>query len=155
MKPTVKAIMTKELLTIPAGSPVSKAWEAMEERKFRHLPVVNTEDQIIGILSQRDLNFIKNPEVIPVEYVMSAPVMFVDQNTPLRSAIFRMLENKISCLLIADETERAVGIVTTDDLLFYLAHLLDDSKEQRFSVSSLLDLQTVGEAARQISLAGI
>jgi CBS domain-containing protein len=155
MKPTVKAIMTKDLLTIPAGSPVSKAWEIMEERKFRHLPVVNTEEQIIGILSQRDTNFIKNPEMIPIEYVMSAPVMFVDQNTPLRSAIFRMLENKISSLLIADEDEHAVGIVTTDDLLFYLANLLNEKKESRFSVSSLLDLQTVGEAARQISNAGI
>jgi hypothetical protein len=66
-----------------------------------------------------------------------------------------MLENKISSLLIADENEHAVGIVTTDDLLFYLAHLLDENKEKRFSVSSLLDLQTVGEAARQISNAGI
>ncbi|MBS1970370.1 MAG: CBS domain-containing protein [Bdellovibrionales bacterium] len=155
MKPTVKAIMTKDLMTIPAGSPVSKAWEIMEERKFRHLPVVNGNEQVIGILSQRDLNFIKNPEVIPVEYIMSAPVMFVDQNTPLRSAIFRMLEGKISSLLIANENQQAVGIVTTDDLLFYLAHLLDENKEQRFSVSSLLDLQTIGEAARQISNAGI
>lgn len=155
MQPTAKQIMTKNLLTVPVGSPLSTAWDLMEENHIRHLPVIGTTGEVIGILSQRDLNYIKNPEVIPVEYVMSAPVVSVDQNTPLRSAIARMLQLKISSLLITDQEKNLVGILTTDDLLWYLSYLLQDSKDHKFSFASLFDLQTIGEAARQISNTGI
>jgi len=151
MKVQAKNIMTKDLVTIPSGSPLIDALSLMEKKKFRHLPVVKDTGEIIGILSNRDINYLKNIESIPVEYAMSCPVRYVDQNAPLRTAIFKFLEHKISSLLIADQNENAVGIITTDDLLWYLAYLLEDVKEQRFSISSLFDLQTVGEAARRIS----
>ncbi len=155
MQAKSSAVMTSDLVTILAGSPLSEACDIMQRKRFRHLPVVNKDDEIIGILSQRDLNYIKSPDKIPVEYVMASPVVYVDQNSPLRSAIFKMLELKISSLLIADKTENVVGIITTDDLLWYLSYVLEDAKESRFSISSLFDLQTVGEAAQQISNAGI
>ncbi len=152
---TAKQVMTKSLITAPAGSPLSQAWQIMEENHFRHLPIVNASQEIIGILSLRDLNFIKNPDLIPVEYVMSAPVVSVDQNTPLRNTISKILEMKISSLLITDHEDTVVGILTTDDLLWYLSSLLEEARGNKFSFSSLFDLQTIGEAAQQISNAGI
>ena len=70
-----------------------------------------------------------------------------------------MLELKISCLLIADDRNAASGIVTTDDLLWYLAHLISEEKEDRARPNNLSydlsNLQTVGEVANEISLMGI
>jgi CBS domain-containing protein len=154
-EPKTKALMSTKLITTTVGTPLSEAYRLMEQKRIRHLPVLNGSDEIIGILSQRDLGFIKNQENIPVEYAMSAPVVHVDQNAPLRSAIFKMLELKISSLLIADQESNVLGIITTDDLLWYLSSLLEDPKENNFSLSSLFDLRTVGEAARMLSNAGV
>lgn len=155
MQPTAKTVMKTSLVTIPLGASLIQARELMDEKRFRHLPVVKSDGEIVGILSQRDLNFIKNPELIPVEYVMATPIVSADQNAPLRFAIFQMLQLKISSLLITGQEGVVVGIVTTDDLLGYLSKLLEDPKRPHFSISSLFDLQTVGEAIQQIADAGI
>ena len=155
METQIKDIMTKTLIAVPMGSPVAAAAELMKEKRIRHLPVVDDMDVIIGIISKRDFTLLENLEQIPVEQVMSSPLYYIDQDTPLRSAIFKMLEHKISSLLISDENDDAVGIVTTDDLLGYLVQLLDKMSKDKSSALSLLDTQTLGEVARQLSLAGI
>jgi CBS domain-containing membrane protein len=155
MDNAAKTIMSAHLVTIPVDSPLVAARELMEEKRFRHLAVTNHRGEIVGIISQRDLATFKDPEHVLVAFAMKSPVRSVDKNTPLRSAIFKLLEHKISCLLIVDDKDDAIGILTTDDLLWYLAYLLQDSKEKRFSFSSVFDLQTVGEAALQMANAGI
>lgn len=155
MQTTLKNLVTKNLVLIPAGSPLSETWDLMAEKRFRHLPVVNSDQEIIGIISQRDLVHRKKSELIPVEEAMSSPVYFIDQHAPLRSAIFKLIEHKISSLLIVDQNKLVIGIITTDDLLWYLSSLLEDAKGKRFLFSSLFDLQTVGEIAQQVSNMGI
>ena len=150
---TTKDIMTTQLVTIPVGSWLSAAVELMSEKRIRHLPVVDPSGKIVGILSWRDFSHLEN---IPfrVEHFMKSPVEYVSEETPLRSAIFHMLEKKISALLTADESGRAVGVVTTDDLLWYLAHLLEKESTQH-PFSSIFSLRTLGEIANQLNLAGI
>lgn len=155
METQIKDLMTKTLIAVPMGSPVAAAADIMEANRIRHLPVVDDMDVIVGIISKRDFTLLENLEEIPVEQVMNSPIYYIDQDTPLRSAIFKMLEHKISSLLISDENDDAVGIITTDDLLGYLVHLLDTNNKERTPFFSLLDTQTLGEVARQLSLAGI
>ncbi len=155
METQIKDLMTKTLIAVPMGSPVAAAADIMKSNRIRHLPVVDEMDVIVGIISKRDFTLLENLDEIPVEQVMNSPIYYIDQDTPLRSAIFKMLEHKISSLLISDENDDAVGIVTTDDLLGYLVHLLDTNNKERMPFFSLLDTQTLGEVARQLSLAGI
>jgi CBS domain containing-hemolysin-like protein len=86
--------------------------------------------------------------------MMSAPVHFVSENTPLRRAIFLMLQLKISCLLISDASDNAVGIITTDDLLWHLSHLLADEEDEHSRVSYQTQ-QTIGEVAKELAQMGI
>jgi CBS domain-containing protein len=150
----VKRIMTKKLLTVPAGTSLFEAHELMKEKRIRHLPVVDAMEDVLGVLSQRDLNAVPDSKTIPVEWMMSSPVEYVDQNISLRKAILLMLQKKISCLLVADEKENAVGIVTTDDLLWHLAHLLGDEVEDK-PLFSAMDQQTIGEVANELAMMGI
>ncbi len=151
----VQTAMTKNLITVPIGTTLEQASELMVEKRIRHLPVVNPAGTIVGMVSLRDLDVISTSLGSPVEAVMNSPVKFVHQDLPLRSAILKMLESKISCLLIADDRNAASGIVTTDDLLWYLAHLISGEKDDRSRPYDLSSLQTVGEVANEISLMGI
>ena len=154
MATPVKSIMTNKLTTISMGTSVLTAQKKMVDLRIRHLPVVDEMDDIVGVLSQRDTNMLMGAQSIPVEFLMSSPVHYMDQNTSVRSAVLKMLELKISCLLISDEKENAVGIVTTDDMLWFLAHKLNEEAEDK-PVVSAMNLQTIGQVAEELSLMGI
>lgn len=150
----IKQIMAKNMITVPVGTTLFEAYELMDEKRVRHLPVVDAQNNIVGVLSQRDLSALPNSMKMPVEYLMSSPVQFVSQDLPIRRAIFEMLQSKISSLLIADENDVAVGIVTTDDLLWFLSHLLENETEAP-NLFSARTRQTIGEVANKLSQMGI
>ena len=155
METQVKDVMTKTLIAIALGSPVAAAAGLMEENGIRHLPVVDDMDTIVGIVSRRDFNLLEQLEEIPVERVMTSPIFYISQDVPLRSAILKMLDHKISSLIITGDNDDAAGIVTTEDLLGYLVHALDQKEKDKMPFFSTLDKQTLGEVARQLSLMGI
>lgn len=150
-----KKVMTKKLITVPMGTTLFEANQLMLEKRLRHLPILDESDEVVGVLSQRDLQYVPNSKKISVEMMMNTPVQFVTEETPLRKAIFQMLQSKISCLLVADASANAIGIVTTDDLLGYLSHLLLGETEEDMSLIKFKVKQTIGEIARGLSQMGI
>ena len=52
---TVKDLMTHTLLTATSSTPVSDAIELLDETGFHHLPVIDQEQRLIGMVSDRDL----------------------------------------------------------------------------------------------------
>ncbi len=150
-------VMTPKLVTIPVGTSLAEAQEIMDENRFRHLPVIDEGGIIVGVLSARDYGQLSDLdgfslEDLTVEYFMNAPVEYVSEDMPVRNVIFKMLEKKISSLVVADENDIAVGIITTDDLLWHLAHVLKDNDRD----ASLLPLtQTIGGLASTLSSSGI
>lgn len=151
---SIEEVMTQSLLTVPAGKPLSAALALMKEKRIRHLPVVDERNQIVGVLLEKDAVDATGPESIPVDRVMSVPVDFVDAQLPLRQAILHMLGKKITCLLVVNDKKEVTGIVTTDDLLWHLAHLLSSEKEDR-PVLGPSERLTIGEIANELSLMGI
>jgi len=140
----VKEDMSKNLITIGWDESMSTAYSRMKLMKVRHLPVQNESGDMIGILSERDVQrsmiskienesgHLMGDEVIRfdpssrVRNYMSWPAEVVDQKTDLRLVAERMMSEKISSFLVSEEG-KVVGIVTTDDLLRVLVELLSDS----------------------------
>lgn len=151
----VKKIMTQKLATIGMGKTLGDARQLMVEKCVRHLPVVDAMDDIVGMLSFRDLDAYDKFANVPVEIIMRAPVVYVDQNTPLKQAMIKMLELKISSLLVADSNEDCVGIVTTDDFLWRFVDLLEDKHKDDISLLSATTRLTIGEIAKQLANMGI
>lgn len=150
----VSKVMTRKLLAVPMGTTLFEAHQLMTEKRIRHLPVIDDKEEVVGIISQRDLAAIPNSKNVPVELLMTSSVAFVEETVPLRQAIFKVLQMKISSLLVISKDTDVVGIVTTDDLLWYLAHLLADEKDSA-TISSFEGKQLIGELANTLSNAGI
>ena len=85
---------------------------------------------------------------------MSVPVEWVDQELPLHDAIMRMIEKKISCLLIGSDRREVAGIITAEDLLYFLAKQLKKI-ESKHSPLTVFDIQSLDEIAAQISMTGL
>lgn len=153
---SVKSIMSKQLKTINAGSTIKEAYDLMEEFRIRHLPVLNEDGEISGVLTYKDVLADKAVLTMPVEYFMSFPVEQVPENSSLKNAALTMLEKKLTALLITNDEQEVVGIVTTDDLLWHLASHLQNEPDEASPLLSSLGLQTtVGEIAHLLSQAGI
>ena len=151
----VKKIMTQELIRIRKGSSLQDAYDLMQKNNIRHLPVDDEFGQICGVISLKDLSDLPRVDDIPVEFIMTSAIEFSSQDLPLKEAIHKMLRLKVSCLLLINDRHEATGIITTDDLLAYLAALLLNEEEPTHPVISALSLQTIGKVADSLATIGI
>jgi acetoin utilization protein AcuB len=128
----VRDLMSRSVVTVGASDSCQAAVRRMYEHKIRHLPVVESDGRLVGIVTDRDLRhhlfapgiFPKVGEVavrtileaVPVSAVMSTPVICVQPGDPLETAAAHMLEDKVGSLPVV-ENGRPVGIITETDLL--------------------------------------
>jgi CBS domain-containing protein len=132
------SIMTSNLITVEENKSIEVAESLMKLYNIRHLPVVDIENELLGILSAKDVAAAEN-KTKAVKSVMSPRVRIIKQNSNIKKIIEYMLKFKISSMLVANNNE-LVGIVTTDDLLQLLYELLDEGEHVNSSeVPNLLD----------------
>lgn len=98
---------------------------AMARGRFRHVPVVDGEHRLIGIVTDRDLREQKGYlEATKVSAVISEPAVAVGPDDPIEEAAQILLERKIGGLPVIDGGRRVVGILTTSDLLRGMLHAI-------------------------------
>lgn len=123
----VEEIMNHEPFTLAPTNTVREALKMMREKKVRHLPVVDEEHHVLGIITQRDIK-----EALPSSLheepnspVFEAAVEEVMVKNPLvghpldfvEEVALTFYESKVGCLPIVSGG-KLVGIVTTTDLLY-------------------------------------
>ena len=157
MKTIVRENMSDHLITIGWNERMDVAFQRMQESRVRHLPVLSEAGEVVGMLSDRDVQraMISTIEHEPlskgvsetlvfdsktrVRDYMSWPAQVINQNTDLRLVAERMIHEKISSFLVSHGT-RITGIVTAEDLLKVLVTLLADPKnENQWTLSHILD----------------
>ena len=168
---TLRTEMTKDLVTINSDSNLDDAYNLMFSNKIRHLPVINNEGTIVGIISDRDIQRAMHSEVgdqygfkteqiefkqdVKVLDYMVWPVRCFDVSTDIKMVIRKMLDTKVSSFLIK-ENEEVVGIVTTDDFLHLLHEMLDeDGQAKTYKLGDVIDLPLFGRMAQAASDMGI
>jgi acetoin utilization protein AcuB len=131
--------MTRNPVTIASDALVQAAAETMRARKIRHLPVVDHEGRLVGIVTDRDLRQVlfdpwirertgalaETLRTLRVRDVMTWAVITVRPGTDLREAARLMHEQKIGALPVV-EGGRVVGILTESDVLKAFREILDE-----------------------------
>ncbi len=124
-------LMTENPRTIRSTDPISEAIDALQSMAIRHLPVVDDENNLVGMLSDRDLGplmrtFAEGADaegmVLPLSQrrvadYMSADVVSVDTDTDLRDVIDTMLEQRIGAVPVVDGEGNVTGIISYVDIL--------------------------------------
>lgn len=103
-------------VSIKATATLREALEIMSEYRISGVPVVDDDDTLIGILTNRDLRF-ENDYTKNVEELMTKmPLITVKKGTTLddAEAIFRT--NKVEKLPVVDENNKLAGLITIKDL---------------------------------------
>jgi acetoin utilization protein AcuB len=113
--------MTSDPVTITDEETVQQALQMAEEHRLHHLPVVDRDEDLVGIVSEKDLLRAKGDELI--RDVMTREVVTATEYTALEEAARIMVDHKISSLPIM-RNGRLVGIVAETDLFKIFLELL-------------------------------
>ena len=124
----VDSYMSRAPITVRGDTDYWKAFEIMREKNLHHIPVVNENDRIVGILARRDLKIAAmhfGEANVEVSEVMRSPVVTIAPGEPLAEAARQMVEHRFGGLPVLDDDEQIVGILTETDLLRALIDQLE------------------------------
>jgi len=108
--------MISNPVTIKRGKTVGEALAMMAEYKIGGIPVVNDEHRLVGIVTNRDLRFQKDPD-LPIDKVMTSENLVVtNQSTNLEAAAEILQKHKIEKLPVVDAHNKLIGLLTYKDI---------------------------------------
>ena len=87
----------------------------MKHYEISGLPVLDDSDNILGILTERDIRFESNLDQ-PVSDVMTKELITAEIGTTLETAKDILQKNRIEKLLLMDDEKKLAGMVTVRDL---------------------------------------
>ena len=120
-------IMSKDVITLNSTETIQTAIDVMRNNKIRHIPIVNDNDTLIGLVTTQSIRnaapsiFSLNDhteEVLlkPVSSIMKTNVVTGHPLDFVEDIAMLFYENKIGCLPIIKES-KLVGIISESDLL--------------------------------------
>jgi acetoin utilization protein AcuB len=118
--------MAKDPVTCTGEVTVKEALEIIKEHKLRHLPVMDENDTLVGIVSEKDL--LRANRSDPVQAVMTQDVVIVTEYTALEEAARIMADHRISSLPVM-RNGKLVGMITETDLFWIFLELLGAREE--------------------------
>ncbi len=114
-------IMTFPVTTLFPENIVEQAYKLFHKHKFRHLPVINSDKRLQGIISDRDIlkvlgNINEQGKNIKISTVMTTKVLTAIRKTDIRYITRLFVENRIGSMPVMDE-RKLVGMITRTDIL--------------------------------------
>ena len=139
---TVDGFMTTDLICLQIHDSLAAAMKAMQDGGFRHVPVVNDQMKLLGIVSDRDVLrhlpfagrrppfqdkkfrehlFSTEPKnatlEMPLQDIMTRKVEYISPACTAIEAVTILRNTKVSCLPVVDDQEKIRGIVTVTNLM--------------------------------------
>ncbi|MEM2339561.1 MAG: CBS domain-containing protein, partial [Nitrososphaerales archaeon] len=88
----------------------------LTERGIDHLPIVDSENKLIGIVTSWDLAKAIAQDKKELVDIMTKRVITAKENDLIDTVVKRMEEYKISGVPIINDSNHVIGILTTDDI---------------------------------------
>ena len=136
---TLNAIMTTELITLLPTANLAEARELMHRNKIHHLPVVDDNNTLIGLVTLtnvlaatdsilRDPDNSIHPADVGIKDSMVTDVATVDEHASLRQAALFLEKHRIGCLPVVTDG-MLKGIITETDFVAVAINLLEQLEE--------------------------
>lgn len=127
----VKDLMTHPVVSLFAEQTLPLAEDIMSLKHVRHLPVIDDDNRLLGLVSHRDLLRAQISSLsglttdqrrarqsdVRVEQVMTRDVWTVLPHTHAAAAARMLVEHRFGCLPVVDADHHLIGIVTERDFL--------------------------------------
>lgn len=128
----VSQSMTREVITVDKETGIFEAHEKMAEHRIRHLPVVDADNRLVGIVTDRDVrsalpySLFNDPACeegkekladLKVGGIMTVDPRTISPGFTIQDALLLIQEMRVGALPVVDENNRLKGIISVRDLL--------------------------------------
>ena len=128
--------MTKNPITMGIDEPFSCVWDKLRNNRIRHLPVIDKDRKVVGMVTQRDLYRIMSPrktmdgnyvydkaelDKFILKHVMRKKLILLSPEDTIGKAIDIMATTKYGCIPITDNKNILKGVITQIDVLKAIA----------------------------------
>ena len=135
----VSRMSKRECFTLSEKDTVKLASQQFHEKKIGCMPVMNSKNDVVGILSERDLSRFIYAEkfnlTMPIADLMTKDLVTCDLNTSVTELMDEMTEKKIRHILIM-ENKKLLGIVSIGDVV---NHLINKIKEENKNLKDYIN----------------
>lgn len=128
----VEEIMNKDVISMQPNATIAEALQLLQVNRIRHIPIINGDVQVIGIVSDRDVrdaspsifdkqskgNVLQNE----IQSIMSHPVVTVHPLDFVEEVAGIFYDEEFACVPVVQDN-KLVGMVTEKDMLYTLIHL--------------------------------
>lgn len=108
--------MIYDPVTIRRGKTVQDALKMMAEYHIGGIPVVDGENHLVGIVTNRDLRFERHMDRLVDDVMTKENLVTTHQQTDLANAAQILQENKIEKLPVVDGDNHLIGLITYKDI---------------------------------------
>lgn len=133
---SIKALMSQQLVTVQPNTMVTEVAEIFDNNKFHHLPVIDSEEKPVGIISKNDYHKLQHHftlfqykeasrsneklfETLIAEEIMTKEPICIGSGTTIRECLKMFISNEFHCLIVV-EKGKMVGIITPFDFIKFL-----------------------------------
>src|SRR5215469_17388737 len=138
---SVSDILRKKLESVEETTSIQEVAMKMKDRNVSSLVVVDTNGKPVGIVTERDIitkvciNDVPTSKVISNE-IMSTPLITIEGNSSTSTAAEMMIKNDVRHLLVIDDRNKPIGIITPLDLTRNQGSIADEDRE---AIETVLD----------------
>jgi len=137
----IDEIMTTDPCTLRGTDTINEARQIMTEKHIRHIPIIDSENHVLGLVTQRDVLAATGPVLLPsdksdsvganadikLSEIMIRNVRVVHQSDSLRQAAVYLQAHKYGCLPVVSD-DFLVGIITDSDFIAIAINLLEQAE---------------------------
>lgn len=138
---TIDEFMTTDPCTLRDTDTINEARQIMTEKHIRHIPIIDGENHVLGLVTQRDVLAATGPVLLPsdksgsvdanadikLSEIMIRNVRVVHQSDSLRQAAVYLQAHKYGCLPVVSD-DCLVGIITDSDFIAIAINLLEQAE---------------------------
>lgn len=136
-------IMSPRVISIQVDAPFSEVARMMRQNDIRHLPIVDDQSRLVGMMTQRMLYQIRSPRKLMdgewyydedilndviLKNVMEKEVVSFQPYHSVGRALMKMTYSKCGGIPIVEDDNTLVGIVTRKDILKFAADIYQNKK---------------------------
>ncbi len=113
----LEKFMTTEIYVVHENDLVDLVISIMKWKNIHHIPVVNDDNKVTGIITKTNLDeiYLDKEKLLVAKDIMVSDIITVNSETSIEKAKEIMIKNKIGCLPVF-EYDELVGILTKNDL---------------------------------------
>ncbi|MGH7740372.1 MAG: IMP dehydrogenase [bacterium] len=111
-----EAGMISNPITLSPDKRVSDALDIMKQFHISGIPIVQQNGKLVGIVTNRDLRFVKKAETLLSDVMTKDDLVTVPEGTTLEKAEATLHQHRIEKLLVVDKTGNLAGLITIKDI---------------------------------------